>query len=218
MPQSNTLSVGMDVDKESSAVASVANADGAVVVSLGPIGTRPCALDALIRQLHSKSQPLGLSSEAGPWGAWLSRDLTHKGHDGWVVAPSLIPKQAGDRVQTDRRDAVPWARLLRSGDLTPVSVPRSAEAAMRDLKTAQCRLTAFLLRQARRATGQAMGVRPPSDGARRAAVRRLRSRSCSRSLCGPSPNSRPASSGWSRTCTSRSQPGVWPRWSRPSRG
>jgi len=78
----------------------------------------------------------------------------------------LIPKKAGNRVKTDRRDAVPLARLLRSGDLTPVSVPtgedeamrdlrRAREDALRDLKTAKCRLKACLLRHASRYTGRA---------------------------------------------------------------
>jgi transposase len=57
-----------------------------------------------------------------------------------------MPKKAGDRVKTDRRDAMPWARLMRSGDLTPVSVPNVADEAIRDLKAAQLRLKAFWLR------------------------------------------------------------------------
>ena len=104
--------------------------------------------------------------EAGPCGYWLSRDLTQKGHVGWVVAPSLIPQKAGDRVKTDRRDAVPWARLTRSGDLTPVYVPnvedealrdltRAREDAIGDLKAAKFRLKAFVLRHDIRSTGQA---------------------------------------------------------------
>ena len=63
--------------------------------------------------------------EAGPCGYGLYRDLTGQGFDCQVVAPSLIPKKPGDKVKTDRRDAVELARLLRSGDLTPVYVPRS---------------------------------------------------------------------------------------------
>jgi len=58
--------------------------------------------------------------EAGPCGYWLYRYLTKKDLKCWVVAPSQIPKKAGDRVKTDRRDAMQMARLLRSGDLTPV--------------------------------------------------------------------------------------------------
>jgi transposase len=114
------LYVGMDIHKESIAAAYVAQEYGAEVVSLGPIGTRQCAIDQLIRQLQSKSMSLVFVYEAGPCGDWLSRYLTTKGSGCWVVAPSLIPNKAGDRVKTDRRDAVQLARLMRSGDLTPV--------------------------------------------------------------------------------------------------
>jgi transposase len=83
-----------------------------------------------------------------------------------VVAPSQIPKRAGDRVKTDRRDAVQLARLLRSGDLSPVYIPsgedeairdlvRAREDALKDLKTAKIRLKAFLLRQDIRYEGRA---------------------------------------------------------------
>ncbi len=76
MPQSRTRYVGMDVHQASIAVAYVANASGAEVVSLGTIGTRQCALDRLIRKLRSKSQHLVCVSAAGPCGSWRSRDLT----------------------------------------------------------------------------------------------------------------------------------------------
>jgi hypothetical protein len=59
-----------------------------------------------------------LPDDAGPWGDWLSCDLTEKGHGCWVVAPSRVPTTAGDHGTTDRRDAVPLARLMRSGALT----------------------------------------------------------------------------------------------------
>jgi transposase len=82
------------------------------------------------------------------------------------VAPSLIPKKPGDRVKTDRRDAVQLARLMRSGDLTRVDVPtvedeairdltRAREDTLRDLKSATFRLKAFWLRQAIRDVGRA---------------------------------------------------------------
>ena len=70
--------------------------------------------------MQSKANHLICVYEAGPCDDWLYRDLTKKGDDCWVVAPSLIPQQAGDRVNTDRRDAGPRARLARSGDLTAV--------------------------------------------------------------------------------------------------
>jgi transposase len=166
MQQSSTLYVGLDVQKDSMAVASVAKEHHAEVVSLGTIGTRQCDLDTLVRQLQSKSKHRVFVSEAGPCGYWLCRSLTTKGHICWGVAPSLIPKKPGDRVTTHRRDALNLARLMRSGALTPVYVPQVEDAAMRDLcraredairdlKTAKFRLTAFLLRHAIRYTGQA---------------------------------------------------------------
>jgi transposase len=166
MAQSSTLYVGMDVHKESIAVAYVAQEYGAEVISLGTVGTRQCDIDKLIRQLQSKSKQLVFVYEAGPCGYWLYRYLTKKGHGCWVVAPSLIPKKTGDRVKTDRRDAIQLARLMRSGDLTPVYVPavqdeairdlsRAREDTLHDLKTAKFRLKAFLLRQDIRYTGRA---------------------------------------------------------------
>ena len=166
MRQSRTLSGGRDVHKDSMAVAYVAKDHHAEVVYLGTIGTRQCDIDHLIRKLHSTAPQLSFVYEAGPCGYWLSRYLTPKGHVCWVVAPSLMPHKAGARVKTDRRDAVPRARLLRSGDLTPVYVPtveaeairdlsRAREDALRDLKAAKFRLKAFLLRQDIRYTGRA---------------------------------------------------------------
>lgn len=92
--------------------------------------------------------------------------MPKKDYDCWVVAPSLIPKKAGNRVKTDRRDALQLARLARSGDLTAVYVPKVEDEAMRDLtraredtlsdlKDAKFRLNAFLLRHDIRYTGRA---------------------------------------------------------------
>jgi transposase len=166
MHQSSTLYIGLDVHTESIAVAYVAKEHHAEVVSLGHIGTRQCDIDTLIRQQQSKSKHLVFVYEAGPCGYWLYRYLAKKGQICWVVAPSLIPKQPGDRVKTNRRDAIKLARLMRSGDLTPVYVPavedeamrdlcRAREDAIHDLKAAQFRRTAFLLRHDIRYTGRA---------------------------------------------------------------
>jgi transposase len=166
MGHSNTIYVGLDVHKESIAVAYVTEERGAEVVFLGPIGTRQCDIDTLVRKLQSKAPHLLFVYEAGPCGYWLYRYLTKKHLLCWVVAPSLIPKKPGDRVKTDRRDAVQLARLMRSGDLTPVYVPevedeairdlaRAREDTMRDLKAAKNRLNAFLLRQDIRYEGRA---------------------------------------------------------------
>ena len=166
MHHSSTLYVGLEVHKDSIAVASVANDHDVEVIDLGASGTRPCDIDQLVRKLQAKAQHLVFIDEAGPYGYWLSRDLTKHGQVCWVVAPSLMPKKAGDRVNTDRRDAVQLARLMRSGDLTPVDVPavqgeamralsRAREDALHDLKTAKFRLNAFLLRPDSRSTGRA---------------------------------------------------------------
>jgi transposase len=166
MSQSSTLFIGMDVHKDSIAVAYVAQDHGAEVIYLGSIGTRQCDIDQLIRKMQSKAKHLIFVYEAGPCGYWLYRYLSKKDHDCWVVAPSLIPKKPGDRVKTDRRDAVQLARLARSGDLTTVYVPKVEDEAIRDLtraredtisdlKDAKFRLKAFLLRQDIRYVGRA---------------------------------------------------------------
>ena len=166
MHQSSTLYVGLDVHKESIAVAYVAKEHHAEVVSIGNIGTRQCDIDKLVRQLQSKSKHLVFVYEAGPCGYWLYRYLTKKGQVCWVIAPSLIPKKPGDRVKTNRRDAIKLARLMRSGDLTPVYVPKVEDEAIRDLcraredtiralKAAKFQLKAFLLRHDIRYTGRA---------------------------------------------------------------
>jgi transposase len=166
MSQSSTLFIGMDVHKDTMAVAYVAQEHGAEVTYFGTIGTRQSDLDTLIRNMQSKAQHLIFIYEAGPCGYWLYRYLQKKDYDCWVVAPSLIPKKPGDRVKTDRRDAVQLARLARSGDLTPVYVPKVEDEAIRDLtraredtisdlKDAKFRLKAFLLRQDIRYAGRA---------------------------------------------------------------
>jgi transposase len=163
---SKTIYVGLDVHKDSIAVAYAPDDRGAEVVSLGTIGTRQCDIDRLIRTLQSKGARLVFVYEAGPCGYWLYRYLTRKGLACHVVAPSLIPRKPGDRVKTDRRDAVMLARLMRSGDLTAIYVPtvedeairdlsRAREDAMRDLKATKYRLKAFLLRQDVRYEGRA---------------------------------------------------------------
>jgi transposase len=166
MSHARTLSGGMAVHPDALAVASVAHDHGAEVTSLGTMGTRPCDLDHRIRTLPSTATPLACVDEAGPCGSWRSRDLTTKGSECGVVAPSWIPNTAGDRVHTDRREALQLARLMRSGDLPPVDVPtvedeaicdltRAREDTIGELKAAKFRFNAFLLRHDMRSTGRA---------------------------------------------------------------
>jgi transposase len=156
----------LDVHKETLAVAYVGEEREAEVISWGTIGTRQGDSDKLMRKLQGKGKTLHFVYEAGPCGSWVYRYLTKKNLKCWVVAPSQIPKKAGDRVKTDRRDAVQLARLLRSGDLSPVYIPsvedeairdvvRAREDAQKDLKAAKVRLKAFLLRQDIRYEGRA---------------------------------------------------------------
>jgi transposase len=166
MAQSRTLFIGMDVHKDAIAVAYVSQDHGAEVTYLGVIGTRHADIEKLISKMQAKATHLIFVYEAGPCSYWRYRYLTKKDDDCWVVAPSLIPKKPGVRIKTDRRDAVQLAKLARAGALTPVSVPKMADAAIRDLtrawedaisglKDAKFRLKAFLLRQDIRYMGRA---------------------------------------------------------------
>lgn len=146
--------VGLDVHKETIAVA-LCDSEG-VATSLGTIPNDPDAIARLMRRLREKAT-LRLCYEAGPCGFVLYRQLVDLGIDCIVVAPSLIPQKSGDRVKTDRKDALKLARLLRAGELTAVYVPDEALEAVRDLvrqrqdvqvdlKRAKNRLGKFLLR------------------------------------------------------------------------
>jgi len=155
----NVRFVGLDVHAQTIAVA-VAEAKGEVR-SLGVIPNRPESVNRLIKKL-GKVQDLRVCYEAGPTGYVLYWQLTRMGVSCEVVAPTLVPVKAGDRVKTDRRDAQKLARSYRAGDLTAVWVPdaahealrdlvRAREAAKRDQLRARNRLGKFLLRQGRRA-------------------------------------------------------------------
>jgi len=144
----------------------VAEEREAEVVSLGTLGTGQCDLDKLVRKLQAKGKTLHCVDEAGPCGDWLYRYLMKQKLTGWVVAPSGSPRKASERVKTDRREAMPLARLLRAGALTPVYGPGVEDEAMRDVvrareealkegKAATARLKAFLLRQDLRSAGRA---------------------------------------------------------------
>src|SRR3989441_3690086 len=158
----NLRFVGLDVHAETIAVA-VAETDGEVR-SLGVIPNRAESVGRLIRKL-GKPEQLRVCYEAGPTGYVLYWQLTELGVKCEVVAPTLVPVKAGDRVKTDRRDAMKLARSYRAGDLTPVWVPDAAHEALRDLVRAReaakkdqlrarHRLGKFLLRQGRRPPGE----------------------------------------------------------------
>jgi Transposase and inactivated derivatives len=104
---------------------------------LGEIDNTEAATCKLVAQLASKYDRLTFCYEAGPTGYGLYRLIKSLGHDCIVAAPSLIPSKPGDRVKTNRRDAVNLAKLLRAGELTAVWVPDQRHEAMRDLVRAR---------------------------------------------------------------------------------
>ena len=129
--------VAFDTSKLSNAVA-IAEGDRAGEVRfLGEIETTEAAVVRLVKKLAGKYARLTLCYEAGPTGYGLYHLIKRLGHDCVVVAPSLIPKKAGDRVKTNRRDALDLARQLRAGELTAVWVPDARHEAMRDLTRAR---------------------------------------------------------------------------------
>jgi len=148
--------LGLDVHKASISVA-IADESGPPT-TYGRIPNEPSAIRTVLTRLAGPGLELRVAYEAGPTGYALHRQLTRLGIACMVVAPSLIPKQPGNKVKTDRRDALKLARLLRSGDLTPVWVPDEAHEALRSLVRARAdakadqlrakhRLSKFLLRQ-----------------------------------------------------------------------
>ena len=166
MQQDSEVYVGLDTSKLKISVAlAEAGRDGEVRF-LGDIDSTPEAVGRLVAKLAKRHPRLSFCYEAGPTGYGLHRQINALGHDCAVVAPSLIPKRPGERVKTNRRDAITLAKLHRAGELTAVWVPdpgheamrelvRAREAAMEDLRRCRQHLQSFLLRHGRVFTGRA---------------------------------------------------------------
>jgi transposase len=129
--------VGFDTSKLRHAVAVAEAGRSGEVRFLGEIENSEEATTKLVRKLATRHGRLTFCYEAGPTGYGLYRLIESLGHDCIVVAPSLIPKKPGERVKTNRRDAVGLAKLLRAGELTAVWVPDARHEAMRDLVRAR---------------------------------------------------------------------------------
>ncbi|MGC0320962.1 transposase [Bradyrhizobium sp. USDA 326] len=122
----DSIFVGLDVHKTTISVAVAEGMRGGEVRNLGIIPNRADQIAKLAKKLGMGDRQVNFCYEAGPCGYGLHRQLTGLGHNCIVVAPSLIPMKAGDRVKTDRRDAAMLAKLQRSGELTAVWVPDAA--------------------------------------------------------------------------------------------
>src|SRR3974390_386441 len=160
MSKHTELFVAFDTSKLRNAVAVADGGRGSEVGFLGEIENTAAATTKLVHKLEAKYQRITFCYEAGPTGYELQRHIQGLGHECIIAAPSMIPKKPGDRVKTNRRDAVSLVKLLRAGDLTAVWVPDRRHEAMRDLTRARetavidlCakrqRVSAFLLRQGR---------------------------------------------------------------------
>ena len=165
MKQYSEAFIGLDTAKKKHAVAIADVGREGEIRYLGEIDSSPAAVERMIRKLAGRCEKLHFCYEAGPTGYGLYRQLRALGHDCTVVAPSLIPKKAGERVKTNRRDAVTLARLFRAGELASVWVPdavheavrdlvRAREAAAQDLRRKRQQLLSFLLRHGRIFSGR----------------------------------------------------------------
>lgn len=152
--------VAFDTSKTKHAVAIADGGRRGEVRFLGDVASSPARVERLTRKLAERYDKLHFCYEAGPTGYGLYRHIRERGHDCTVVAPSLIPKKPGERIKTNRRDAVTLARLLRAGELTTVWVPdavheavrdlvRAREAAAQDLRRKRQQVLSFLLRHGR---------------------------------------------------------------------
>jgi len=160
MPQRSRVFVGLDTSKLKISVALAEEGRQGEVRFLGEIDNTPEAVRRLVGKLASRYSEVLFCYEAGPTGYGLQRQISALGHECVVIAPSLIPKRPGERVKTNRRDALTLARLHRAGELTAIWVPdpgheavrelvRARDAAMADLRAKRQHLQSFLLRHGR---------------------------------------------------------------------
>jgi transposase len=182
--------IGFDTAKKKHAVAIADAGREGEIRYLGEIDSSPATVERVIGKLACRYETLRICCEAGPTGYGLHRQVRALGHDCTVVAPSLIPRKPGERIKTNRRDAVTLARLFRAGELTPVWVPDVVHEAVRDLVRARAaaqdfrkkrqQLLSFLLRHGRIFSGCKPWRICVGSPARSSSTRRSRSSSRTR--------------------------------------
>jgi transposase len=153
MASSKEAYVGIDVAKLRNAVAIAESGRDGEIRYLGEFDASPESMKRLVRRLAAKHGQIHFCYEAGPTGYGLHRLITEMGHPCIVVAPSLIPRKASDRIKTNRRDAISLARLLRAGELTAVWVPNPAHEAMRNLVRSRTALVENIRAQKQQVSG-----------------------------------------------------------------
>jgi transposase len=157
MDQTITFFIGLDVHKDSIAIAAAKAGSRDEPRFIGTTAYSVFQVEKALIGLGCSPTQLAMVYEAGPCGYGLQRELSARGYRCEVVAPSKVPRRPADRIKTDRRDALLLARLHRSAELVPVSVPDPIDEAVRDLlrarddavkaqKCARQQLMAFLLR------------------------------------------------------------------------
>jgi transposase len=129
----NTVFVGLDVHLDSIYIAIAESGRDGEVRSMGSVANRPETIRKSFGKLQAKYKHIYACYEAGPCGYGLYWQLTGMNINCEVIAPSLIPRKSGDRVKTDKRDALMLARCHRAGELTAVWVPDENHEALRDL-------------------------------------------------------------------------------------
>ena len=151
------IHLGLDVHRNAISVATLLADQASAAVEQIP--SDEAAVLAFLGRFAEPGR-LRVCYEAGPTGYELARLLHRQGVACQVIAPSLIPRAAGDKVKTDRRDCRRLARLHRAGELVAIRIPTAPEEAVRDLCRARAdlvddrsralrRLQAFLLRHGR---------------------------------------------------------------------
>jgi transposase len=104
MKQDSVYYVGVDVSKAKHAIAIAEGGRDGEVRYFGEIEATPAVVERFVRKLERKHPCLYFCYEAGPTGYGLYHQIVELGHRCDVVAPSLIPKRAGERIKTNRRD------------------------------------------------------------------------------------------------------------------